>query len=272
MISSGLYENIFDLADQLGPFFMTAKAIIEDGLLRRSLSIEEKDDRELVTVVDRKINDGAKELIGYINKRFFKTDIPILGEEDWAGSLPSSENFWLVDPLDGTHNFVSGLPTYGVMVMLVENRTVSFAEIFLPWERAGRDGFYFAGRGKGAWRWPGTERLFVSHHLLEDSWLFIEGKTKHVMSSPTIQAAKRLALRSREGVASAYAWTRVASSGNLGIGAVGISVGNKPWDNLGGCLLVEEAGGVALNFDRRSWSLKNCRDLILGNKAVVLQI
>lgn len=82
--------------------------------------------------------------------RSIRTKFPqhgIIGEE--SGSLqPSSEYTWIVDPLDGTSNFVAGIPWFGVQVALLRNDLPVMAAIYLPVE----DTLYFSELNAGVYR------------------------------------------------------------------------------------------------------------------------
>ena len=81
-------------------------------------------------------------------------DIPVLSEED--AQVPLSERqhwqrFWLVDPLDGTKEFIAGTDEFTVNIALVEQGQVSFGIVGVP----ARNSLYWGGRGQGAWRSSG---------------------------------------------------------------------------------------------------------------------
>ncbi|MFY7069116.1 inositol monophosphatase family protein [Nocardiopsis changdeensis] len=117
----------------------------------RSLSegeVMEKGPGELVTVVDQEAERViTARLRGLV-------DAPVVGEEAVAAdpslveALRTEPVVWLVDPLDGTRNFVEGRREYGVMAALVHGGETVAAWIVQPeWDRA-----YAAERGAGAWR------------------------------------------------------------------------------------------------------------------------
>ncbi|MDP2598714.1 MAG: inositol monophosphatase family protein [Candidatus Liptonbacteria bacterium] len=269
-----LCPNIFRLTEQFLPFFGIVKSKMQNALRSRDLlRVSEKDGQELVSDLDTDIECAAKQFLADLSRRFLGTDIPFVGEESWTGSLPPAKDFWIVDPIDGTHNFLAGLPQYGTMVALIKNQEVVFSIIYLPWERGGEDGIYFAGRGLGAWRWaPVSERLAVSEEPSSASILFLEGASRKILASRFLQRTKAHVRRAREGAASCYSFTRVASGANLRIGTVGATVGNKPYDNLPGCLLIEEAGGIVRDFYDNQWSIENCSNLVFGNENAVHDI
>ncbi len=85
---------------------------------------KEKEDGSLVTkydlMVDEKLTNGLKEIYG---------DIPVFSEEH----IESFEDtYFIIDPIDGTHNFIIGLEYYGIMVAYVEKNEIKFSVIHLP--------------------------------------------------------------------------------------------------------------------------------------------
>ncbi|MDP3727540.1 MAG: inositol monophosphatase family protein, partial [bacterium] len=202
---------------------------------------------------------------------FLESDFPgmaIVSEETRSGWPPSADRFWLVDPDDGTHNLLSGLPNFGTMLALIENGLVTFTAIFLPFERAfGRSGLYVAGRGAGAWEWGDTPRpLAVSgKRNLTDAFLFVEGPSWRVTTAPFPQLVSSVR-RWRINLATCWAGTRLVLGGVLPAGGdLMVSFGNQPWDNLPVALLVEEASGRVSAFDGRPPTIGNCRNLVFSN-------
>src|SRR3990167_5209579 len=118
------------------------------------------------------------ELVGELDKlaercyfEFFRENFPgdeIFSEEskDNLGSWPpKAKRFWAVDPRDGTHMGLAGVPMEGTMSVLVENGKVIFSIVVLHCrEVLTGNGVYSAGKGRGAWEWDsrGKVRLSVS--------------------------------------------------------------------------------------------------------------
>ncbi|MFC0864032.1 inositol monophosphatase family protein [Sphaerimonospora cavernae] len=110
--------------------------------------IAEKSPGEVVTVADR-------EAEALISRRLRDVmDIPVVGEEATAAdprlvaALREAPAAWVVDPLDGTSNFVAGRPEYAVMAALVRDGETVASWIVRPTEGCA----YVAERGSGAWR------------------------------------------------------------------------------------------------------------------------
>ncbi|RMD90097.1 MAG: 3'(2'),5'-bisphosphate nucleotidase [Alphaproteobacteria bacterium] len=110
------------------------------------IAVREKDDRSPVTEADERAEWVILKAL-----RVLTPGIPVIAEEQVANSgLPEVEDgpFWLVDPLDGTKEFLRGGDDFTVNIALVEKRQPSLGIVYCP-----KDGRLFAGRvGEGAWQ------------------------------------------------------------------------------------------------------------------------
>lgn len=182
-----------------------------------------------------------KFLVGQIKKRY--PSHSILGEE-LGQHLKEKKFFWIIDPLDGTSNFVNHNSFFSVSIALLKNDQPYLSYIYAPFLREE----YFAQRGKGAFR--NKRRIRVSNiSNLEKAYLcFCEGgennkKRMIKLFGQTYSETKEV--RKLGSAALECAW--VASGRNEGYFSTKIS----PWDVAAGVLLVEEAGGQATNFQGR---------------------
>lgn len=91
-------------------FLADAARPIARRYFRRPLTIEDKQDHSPVTVADREIERRLRELI---NARY--PEHGIFGEEEGGADLDNA-HLWVVDPIDGTKSFISGMPTFGTLV------------------------------------------------------------------------------------------------------------------------------------------------------------
>lgn len=105
--------------------------------------IELKSDHTPITIADRKAHDSIKTSLG-------ATRIPILSEEGRSMLYEERCNwelFWLVDPLDGTVEFIKGNNEFTVNIALMENNICVSAIVYVPYHHK----MYIAERGRGAW-------------------------------------------------------------------------------------------------------------------------
>lgn len=187
----------------------------------------------------------------------------ILGEE--RGKQEGRSNFlWLIDPLDGTNNFVNHNPFFSLSICLFKNNQPYLAYIYAP----ALDEIYFAKKGFGSFR--NGKRIKVSKvSNFKDSYLcFCEGGEKRKRRLVKIFQKvypKVLEIRKLGSAALECAW--VASGRAEGYFSTQIS----PWDVAAGVLLVEEAGGKVTNFKSQSWRLLK-DDFIASNGKIHSQL
>lgn len=186
------------------------------------------------------------------------TGIPVHSEET-LGSVwpPPDSTYWLVDPLDGTHNEALGLPAFGTMVMYVENKKPRAAGTFLP----AFDTYYWVTEGEGAYRSSSrsrVQRIQVSGTArLRDAMIFFEGPPKIWIEDKASAELVRRSTDMRQPGGTCWAGALVAAGGlePKGPDAL-VAFGNKPWDNLPVFLMVHEAGGTVTDFKGNPWNFE----------------
>lgn len=200
-------------------------------------------------------------LIGYY-------PLPVVSEEQPHTWPPPWEDFWLVDPFDGTDNDYIGLPLIGSMVTLVEKRQPTMSAIFLPVEeKTTGEGFCLATKTIGVWHWNPTgamKRRVSTIANLAETTLLLEGSSKPLFEERKIRQLVKATARTRVDLGCAWSFTRLASSREV----VVVSLNNKPTDNLHGILFAEESGGRVTDFDGNPPSLENYANLIFSNGLV----
>jgi myo-inositol-1(or 4)-monophosphatase len=161
--------------------------------------------------------------------------VPYWSEE--RGARPQTDSFWLCDPLDGTNNFLSGLPLYGVSVALIEHGEAVCAVSHFPalgWTAA-------AESGCGTWingRRVRLRAVPLAHWLVE---LASQPNDAAHLTALVGLLQRVRAVRIVGSIALSLAW--VAS------GQLDLFVGRGyPWDVAAGMLLVAEAGGESRSF------------------------
>lgn len=119
------------------------------------LAVERKDDRSPVTVADR----GAEKLLRERILAAYPED-GIIGEE-WGTVEGRSGVNWILDPIDGTKSFISGVPLYGTMIGIEYGGRSLAGYVYIP----GLDEGVYASAGQGTWHFRGgsePRRVFVS--------------------------------------------------------------------------------------------------------------
>lgn len=202
---------------------------------RATLTVEAKEDRSLVTNVDRE----AERLIrARIDASFPGHDV--IGEEKGETSR-GSDHAWIIDPLDGTHNYIRGMSTYGVSIGVIRDGSFVAGVIFMP--EAGE--MYAAERGAGAFR--NDTRISVSSRsplsactVAFDSELRLETARK----LRTLGALVPQVFNVRMFGSSARTLSHIAEGVLDGV----IEFSDNLWDFAAGVVLVEEAGGRMTSF------------------------
>jgi histidinol-phosphatase len=200
---------------------------------RGGFDVAIKPDQTPVTQADREAEQAIKEVLG----RAFPGH-GFLGEE--LGEEGPRDRRWIVDPIDGTRNFIRGIPIWGVLIGLEEAGEVTAGVVFNP----ASDELYWARRGDGAW--CGGERLHVSAcAALEKAFLL--HSDLHLLRAAG-HWDRFLGLLDRcartRGFGDYYGYGLVAA----GKAELYLETDLKPWDIAPVKILVEEAGGRLTDF------------------------
>jgi len=214
----------------------TAGNIILQGFERLDkVAVSEKQQNDYVTEIDIKAENA---IIHTIHKAY--PDHEILAEE--SGRTGNSDIVWIVDPLDGTRNFMHGLPHFAVSIAIEENKKMTHAIIYDPM----RDELFTASRGIGAQL--NNRRLRVSQQtelrraLVGTGFPIQEENVDGYLPTFSTLLAKCGGMR-RAGAA-ALDLAYVAASRLDGFWEFNL----HPWDIAAGSLLIKEAGGLISDF------------------------
>lgn len=216
------------------------------------LTIESKGYNDFVSEVDR---SAEFEIIDIIRKAY--PGHAILAEE--SGEQSGDDYQWVIDPLDGTTNFLHGYPQYAVSIALLDKGKLAQAVIFDPL----RDELFIASRGAGAQL--NDRRIRVSPvNKMENALLGTGFPFKEFDYLDTWINCFRDLLPMSSGVrragSAALDLAHVASGRLDGFWEIGLN----RWDIAAGCLLIEEAGGLVSDFDNGQNFLES-GNIIAGN-------
>ena len=204
---------------------------------RRGFSVSLKADRSPVTEADREAERAIAAVLGARCP-----DHGVLGEEH--GESGARARRFIIDPIDGTRNFIRRIPTWAVIVGLEEDGIVTAGVCFQPVTGV----LHTAWRGGGAWR--DGERIRVSPVDALDRALVVHSSVNFLRRSPYWDGFLRLSDRTQVqrgfGDFSAYLW--VAE----GQGEIALSTTVKAWDVAALKAIVEEAGGRLTDLDGRT--------------------
>lgn len=227
------------------------KMLLEN--LGKRLDIKAKSDRNFVTDVDLK----ADEIITSEIIKNFKED-NILSEEKPLPAL-NSDYTWIIDPLDGTHNFIHNIDIFGVSIAVAFKEEVVAGVIYIPRSKE----LYTAQKGEGA---------FCNDRKIHVSGRPIEGST--MIYDSTIRFNKNLILENLGNLADKVFNVRMfgSTARSLSLIAEGkaeleVEYCDGVWDYAAGLLLVEEAGGRSTDLEGNLWGIRT-KGYIASNKVI----
>jgi len=207
-------------------------------------------DVEAVRISQKQVNDFVTEVDHASEKVIIETlltaypDHGILAEE--SGSTHGAQNadcVWIIDPLDGTTNFIHGFPVYCVSIALAVRGKIEQAVIYDP----SRNDLFTATKGRGAYlnerRIRVSKRTRLQECLISTGFPFRKGDNFNAYLQMMGDVMQRTAGLRRPGAA-ALDLAYVAAGYTDGFFETGLS----PWDIAAGSLLVTEAGGLVGNF------------------------
>ena len=204
-----------------------------------TLRIDVKGRNDFVSDVDRQ---AEADIVAVLHRAY--PDHAILGEESGATGADDAEYRWIVDPLDGTTNFLHGLPHFSVSIALLRAGRPFQAVVYDPM----RQELFTAGKGDGAYL--DAKRIRVSGTgRLEDALLGTGFPYRTGQSLDFYQRTARHFTEASGGIrrlGSAALDLAYVAAGRLdGCWLTGLSA----WDVAAGALIVREAGGLVNDFD-----------------------
>ena len=227
-----------------------------------AVKVGTKGPNDFVSDVDRK----AEEIIIQTLLEAYPGHGILAEESGREHGAKSSEYVWIIDPLDGTTNFLHGFPVYAVSIALAFRGQVQQAVVYDPT----RNDLFFASKGRGAFlndrRLRVSRRLRIADCLIGTGFPFRKGdnfKRYVKMFEEVMQSCAGL----RRPGAAALDLCYVAAGYYDGFFETGLS----PWDVAAGSLMVTEAGGLIGNFTGESDYLYQ-REVVAGNPKIYGQL
>ena len=177
-----------------------------------------------------------------------------------------SDYLWIIDPLDGTTNFIHGFPVYAVSIALAFRGKVEQAVVYDPT----RNDLFYASKGRGAFlndrRLRVSKRIRLAESLIGTGFPFRKGDNFHRYVEMFEQVMQHCAGVRRPGAA-ALDLCYVAAGWYDGFFETGLN----PWDVAAGSLLITEAGGLIGNFTGEADFLYQ-REAVAGTPKVYGQL
>jgi len=222
-----------------------------------NLSIVEKGRQDYTSEVDAA---AEKEIIRELRKAY--PDAAILAEE--SGAMGKGRHTFVIDPLDGTSNYLRGFPHFCVSIALVENGEPIAGVVFDPL----RNELFTTNKGGGAVL--NDKKIRVAERKDLNGALLVTGfpPRERARLGPQLEALRQL-LETAEDV-------RRTGSAALDLAYVAcgradgyFEAGIKPWDIAAGMLLVREAGGRVCDYRGRGEKLLDAGQIVAGNLKIV---
>jgi myo-inositol-1(or 4)-monophosphatase len=233
------------------------RSLVKDFREVENLQVSTKGPGDFVTKADREAERMIREdLMGA------RPTYGWLGEESGAAAGADPTRRWIVDPLDGTTNFLHGLPHWAVSIALEHKGEIVSAVVY----DAAKDEMFWAEKGAGAWL-NDQRRIRVSGRRAMHESLFATGVP--FAAKKTLPAMMQDLARLMPVVAGLRQWG--AASLDLAFVAAGRFEGYwerelNIWDIAAGTLLVKEAGGMVSGLREGQDPLEGA--LIAGNEGV----
>ena len=232
-----------------------AKVLIRDFGELEKLQVSVKGPGDFVTMSDKKVEKILIEELGKARPNY-----SILSEE--IGEIKNDEAFkWIIDPIDGTSNFLHGVPHFGISIGLEQNKEIICGIIFDPI----KDEIFIAEKGKGSYL--NNQRMRVSaRSKLEDCIIFTGG--------PRRQSKERdLAIEEYKKFSSKVL-IPIRKMGSASLDMAYVAAGRcdgfwqrnlNYWDIAAGIILVKEAGGFVTDFSGNDEYIKNKTILVTNS-------
>ena len=196
-----------------------SKALIRDFGEIEKLQVSVKGPSNFVSNADTK---AEKIIIEELMKA--KKNYSIISEEDGSKINSDSENVWIIDPIDGTSNFLHGIPHFAISIALKSNNEIISGLIYDPI----KDEMFYAEKNSGAFF--NNQRIKVSKKKEIENCLFATGGKEKVISDFIIRKTGSAALDMAYVAACRYDGY---FQNNLNL-----------WDVAAGIIIIKEAGGI----------------------------
>ena len=204
-------------------------AILE--IYQGDFKTSKKNDDSPITDADLKSNEIIKEILS-------QTEHTILSEEDKDDpSRLSKDIIWIIDPLDGTSDFIDKTGEFTVMIALIKNKKPVLGVIGWPTEKT----FFVAQKGSGAFRYSNDEWKKISVTTLAELSKCRAIGSRHHLSDKEKLFIKKLGIKDFTSIGSSLKVGKISS----GEAEVYITTTNKmkEWDSAASYCIISEAGG-----------------------------
>jgi len=224
-----------------------SKIIIRDFGEIEKLQVSKKGPGDFVTKTDQKVEEIIIEELERARPGY-----NFIAEEGGTTKEKKSEFTWIIDPIDGTNNFLHGIPHFAISIGLEKNNEVIAGMIFDPIKNE----MFFAEKGRGAYL--NNSRIRVSsRNIIADS-IALTGGPAYAESNKKIFYEEYIAMCNN--------FNQVRKLGSAALDLAYIAAGRaeifwhknlKYWDIAAGLIIVREAGGTITDFRGKTFDFTN---------------
>tara|TARA_B100002052_G_C15798865_1_gene560091 strand:+ start:180 stop:956 length:777 start_codon:yes stop_codon:yes gene_type:complete len=245
--------NIFEKAAK-----RAGKILVRDFGEIENLQIESKSIGDFVTNADLNVEKSLLETLNY----YFPSYSYITEE---TGEIKGDENTIIIDPIDGTSNFIHGIPFVAIVIAKMQNNEITDGIIYNPILNE----FFWSSKGQGAWcnnrRMRVSNRNKLTDTLIGTGIPFGGRIYKNYLNEIDIMSKTTAGIRrlGSAGLDLAY----VASGRLDGFWEKGLNL----WDISAGVLMVNESGGRVSDLNDNNWKI-NTRDILATNGKIHLEL
>ncbi len=224
-----------------------------------TIKIAEKQPNDFVTEIDQRVE---QEIISIIHKAYPAHGI--LGEE--SGEQKGNEYLWIIDPIDGTRNFIHGFPHFAISIAVMHKNKIEHGVIYDPV----RQELFTASRGKGArlndHRIRVSQRKHLHECLMGTGFAYRHTDKENPIPVHILQTILPNCGDIRRAGAATLDLAYVACGRLDGFWELGLHI----WDIAAGILLVKEAGGIVCDLHAGEDYLKT-GDVVAANPMIMRQ-
>jgi len=223
-------SKIPNLVDVIDSIILAGEKIQE--IYETDFEVNTKDDNSPVTTADLESNKILKSAL-------VKTGIPILSEEDIDDKTRlDNEKIWIIDPLDGTQDFVNKTDEFSILVGLVENHVPVMGLVYLPIKKI----LYLAEKGMGAFCYDLQKWEKISVRKMKELENCLALVSRHHLSDTEKKMLDYLTIRNIGKIGSALKVMEI-SAGRADIYLSATRNKLSQWDTCGPNCIISEAGG-----------------------------
>jgi myo-inositol-1(or 4)-monophosphatase len=233
------------------------RALVRDFGEVEHLQVSRKGPSDFVSAADLKAERVVRDELARVRPRY-----GFLMEESGASAGADTSNRWIVDPLDGTTNFLHGIPHFAVSIALERDNELVAGVVYNPIT----DELYWAEKGQGAYL--NGRRLRVSARKAMAVSLFatgipFAGRRDHELFLRQLAQVMAVSAGVRRFGAAALDLAYLAAGRYDGFWETGL----QPWDMAAGIVLVREAGGFISDLDGRPTMMAS-GDILAANESL----